>query len=135
VADALEPSESLRLAFAGGAESLLAADERAVAEFARDGLAASTFRAFRERASRHGRLRSLGSFKDTSGEALVRTFLLADVRGFTRYTRERGDEAASELARRLRLGGDGVAVDASAVASGCALRASIKSGSEGFRAH
>jgi len=26
------------------------------------------------------------------GEAIVRTFLLADVRGYTRYTREHGDE-------------------------------------------
>jgi class 3 adenylate cyclase len=32
---------------------------------------------------------------------LVRTFLLADIRGYTRFTREHGDEAASELARRL----------------------------------
>lgn len=31
----------------------------------------------------------------------MRTFLLADVRGYTRYTREHGDEAASELARQL----------------------------------
>jgi class 3 adenylate cyclase len=35
------------------------------------------------------------------GETLVRTFLLADIRGYTRYTREHGDEAASQLARRL----------------------------------
>jgi class 3 adenylate cyclase len=32
---------------------------------------------------------------------LVRTFLLADVRGYTRYTREHGDQAASQLASRL----------------------------------
>jgi class 3 adenylate cyclase len=31
----------------------------------------------------------------------VRTFLIADVRGFTRYTQEQGDEAASELASRF----------------------------------
>lgn len=31
----------------------------------------------------------------------VRTFLLADVRGYTRYSDERGDEAASALARRF----------------------------------
>jgi peptide/nickel transport system substrate-binding protein len=31
----------------------------------------------------------------------VRTFLIADVRGFTRYTQEQGDEAASELAARF----------------------------------
>ena len=35
------------------------------------------------------------------GDATVRTFLLADVRGYTRYTREKGDEAASQLAHRL----------------------------------
>jgi class 3 adenylate cyclase len=34
-------------------------------------------------------------------ETLVRTFLLADVRGYTRYTAEHGDDAASALARRL----------------------------------
>jgi class 3 adenylate cyclase len=28
----------------------------------------------------------------------VRTFLIADVRGYTKYTREHGDEAAAELA-------------------------------------
>jgi class 3 adenylate cyclase len=28
----------------------------------------------------------------------LRTFLIADVRGYTRFTREQGDEAASELA-------------------------------------
>lgn len=33
--------------------------------------------------------------------AEVRTFLIADVRGYTRYTREHGDEAASRLAARL----------------------------------
>jgi len=33
--------------------------------------------------------------------AEVRTFLFADVRGYTRYTREHGDEAASLLAARL----------------------------------
>jgi len=31
----------------------------------------------------------------------IRTFVFADVRGYTRYTREHGDEAASELAARL----------------------------------
>jgi class 3 adenylate cyclase len=34
-------------------------------------------------------------------DTLVRTFLLADVRGYTRYTAEHGDDAASALARRL----------------------------------
>src|SRR5438132_5055084 len=34
-------------------------------------------------------------------DATVRTFLLADFRGYTRFTREHGDEAASELATRF----------------------------------
>jgi class 3 adenylate cyclase/DNA-binding beta-propeller fold protein YncE len=44
---------------------------------------------------------------DTSSEASaprgadIRTFLFADVRGYTRYTREHGDEAASALAAKL----------------------------------
>jgi class 3 adenylate cyclase len=33
--------------------------------------------------------------------AEVRTFLIADVRGYTRYTREHGDEAASQLTAKL----------------------------------
>jgi class 3 adenylate cyclase/ABC-type transport system substrate-binding protein/tRNA A-37 threonylcarbamoyl transferase component Bud32 len=33
--------------------------------------------------------------------AAVRTFVFADVRGYTNYTRERGDEAGAELARRF----------------------------------
>ena len=32
---------------------------------------------------------------------LVKTFLIADVRGFTRFTHQRGDEAAAELAARF----------------------------------
>jgi len=45
--------------------------------------------------------------RDTSSDpparrgADVRTFLFADVRGYTRFTHERGDEAASELAARF----------------------------------
>jgi WD40 repeat protein/class 3 adenylate cyclase len=35
------------------------------------------------------------------GEASVRTFLIADVRGYTVFTQERGDEAAAELAGRF----------------------------------
>src|SRR4051794_6819331 len=31
----------------------------------------------------------------------VRTFLFADVRGYTRFTQEHGDEAAAHLARRF----------------------------------
>jgi class 3 adenylate cyclase len=33
--------------------------------------------------------------------ALVRTFLIADIRGYTRFTQERGDEAAARLATRF----------------------------------
>jgi WD40 repeat protein/class 3 adenylate cyclase len=36
-----------------------------------------------------------------AGEASVRTFLIADVRGYTVFTQERGDEAAAELAGRF----------------------------------
>jgi class 3 adenylate cyclase len=39
----------------------------------------------------------------------LRTFLIADIRGYTRYTEEYGDEAAAELARNFaELVGDGV---------------------------
>ncbi|HVG88126.1 MAG TPA: hypothetical protein VM823_04075, partial [Gaiellales bacterium] len=31
----------------------------------------------------------------------VRTFLIADVRGYTRFTQEQGDEAAARLAARF----------------------------------
>jgi class 3 adenylate cyclase len=35
-----------------------------------------------------------------AGEAVgIRTFLIADLRGYTRYSDEHGDEAASALAR------------------------------------
>ena len=34
-------------------------------------------------------------------EAEVRTFLIADIRGYTRFTEERGDEAAARLAARF----------------------------------
>ena len=34
----------------------------------------------------------------TASRTAVRTFLIADIRGYTRYTAERGDEAAAELA-------------------------------------
>jgi YVTN family beta-propeller protein len=34
-------------------------------------------------------------------DADVLTFLIADVRGFTRFTQEQGDEAASQLARHF----------------------------------
>ena len=35
---------------------------------------------------------------DAAHDAHIRTFLIADVRGYTRFTQEHGDEAASELA-------------------------------------
>jgi class 3 adenylate cyclase len=35
------------------------------------------------------------------GGATVRTFLLADFHGYTRFTRQHGDDAASELAARF----------------------------------
>ena len=39
---------------------------------------------------------------DASGRsAAVLTFLIADVRGYTRFTRERGDAAAASLAKRF----------------------------------
>jgi len=37
------------------------------------------------------------------GEAAIRTFLIADVRGYTVFTQERGDEAAAELAGRFAV--------------------------------
>jgi class 3 adenylate cyclase len=45
-----------------------------------------------------------------AGEAAgVRTFLIADLRGYTRYSDERGDEAASALAQRFAsIAGDAV---------------------------
>jgi branched-chain amino acid transport system substrate-binding protein len=48
---------------------------------------------------------------DPAGEAPgVRTFLIADVRGYTRYSDEHGDEAASALARRFaEIASDAVA--------------------------
>src|SRR5919108_280461 len=37
----------------------------------------------------------------SDGQTGVRTFLIADVRGYSRYTEEYGDEAAAELAARF----------------------------------
>src|SRR5918992_3678394 len=36
-------------------------------------------------------------------DAHIRTFLIADVRGYTVFTQERGDEAAAELASRFAV--------------------------------
>ena len=33
----------------------------------------------------------------------LRTFLIADVRGYTRFTQEHGDEAAAQLAERFAV--------------------------------
>jgi DNA-binding NarL/FixJ family response regulator/class 3 adenylate cyclase len=38
---------------------------------------------------------------ETAAHSGVRAFLIADVRGYTSFTRERGDDAAAELARRF----------------------------------
>ena len=38
---------------------------------------------------------------NASGAAQIRTFLLADVRGYTLFTQERGDEAAAALAAKF----------------------------------
>src|SRR4051794_41718236 len=35
---------------------------------------------------------------DREGAAVIRTFLIADVRGYTRFTQTHGDEAAARLA-------------------------------------
>ncbi len=35
------------------------------------------------------------------GDTEIRTFLIADIRGYTRFTEEHGDEAAAKLARRF----------------------------------
>ena len=38
---------------------------------------------------------------DTGAQAQIRTFLIADVRGYTLFTQERGDEAAAKLAAKF----------------------------------
>src|SRR5215217_3447917 len=46
----------------------------------------------------------------SSGPGDVRTFLIADIRGYTRYTQQHGDEAAAELASAFaELVGEAVA--------------------------
>src|SRR5580765_6847297 len=37
----------------------------------------------------------------TAGDGGIKTFLIADVRGYTRFTQQRGDEAAAHLASRF----------------------------------
>jgi class 3 adenylate cyclase len=38
---------------------------------------------------------------DTAADADIRTFLIADVRGYTLFTQERGDEVAGKLAAKF----------------------------------
>jgi YVTN family beta-propeller protein len=45
--------------------------------------------------------RPLPGQPEGSGDVRVRTFLIADVRGYTLFTQERGDEAATKLAARF----------------------------------
>jgi DNA-binding NarL/FixJ family response regulator/class 3 adenylate cyclase len=52
----------------------------------------------RELAGGQGRDRAMTSESGTGG---IRTFLIADVRGYTRFTEEHGDEAAGVLTRRF----------------------------------
>jgi WD40 repeat protein/class 3 adenylate cyclase len=42
-----------------------------------------------------------GSATDAGSRARVRTFLIADIRGYSTFTRERGDQAAARLATRF----------------------------------
>lgn len=47
--------------------------------------------------------------REGSAQAAVRTFLIADIRGYTTFTRQRGDEAASRLATKFaRVTSEGV---------------------------
>ena len=47
--------------------------------------------------------------KSADRETAIRTFLIADVRGYTRFTRERGDEAAARIAARFaKIAGEAV---------------------------
>src|SRR5688572_6168218 len=44
-----------------------------------------------------------------AGDLHIRTFLIADVRGYTLFTQERGDEAAAKLAAKFaRIAREGV---------------------------
>ena len=43
----------------------------------------------------------MGGSPDDQGRAEIRTFLIADVRGYTLFSQERGDEAAAKLAERF----------------------------------
>ena len=47
------------------------------------------------------RIRFLRELDDVAGAATVRAFLIADIRGYTSFTRERGDEEAARLTARF----------------------------------
>ena len=59
----------------------------------------------------------MGTPEESGETAAVRTFLIADVRGYTRFTQERGDEAAARLASTFA----DVARDAVAVYDGAVI--------------
>ncbi len=42
-----------------------------------------------------------GSVEPVTTEARIQTFLIADVRGYTLFTQQRGDEAAAKLAAKF----------------------------------
>src|SRR5207245_5974889 len=50
---------------------------------------------------RHRKSRMTAETSTPPGSAQIRTFLIADVRGYTQFTVEHGDHAAAELARRF----------------------------------
>jgi class 3 adenylate cyclase len=54
---------------------------------------------------------TLGGGVEDEGNPLVRTFLIADIRGYTRFTEQHGDEASAKLAARFsEIVRDGVQV-------------------------
>ncbi|HWL90657.1 MAG TPA: hypothetical protein VNP90_04775, partial [Actinomycetota bacterium] len=42
-----------------------------------------------------------GTSRASSSSSVIRTFLIADLRGYTRFSDSRGDEAAAALAERF----------------------------------
>jgi class 3 adenylate cyclase len=54
-------------------------------------------------------VRGAPNSRDDHGAAGIQTFLIADIRGYTRFTQDRGDEAATELAAKFAaIARDGV---------------------------
>jgi class 3 adenylate cyclase len=54
---------------------------------------------------------TLGGGVEDESSTLVRTFLIADIRGYTRFTEQHGDEASAKLAARFsEIVRDGVQV-------------------------